>query len=145
MESCAGADHGAPCTVFCAPGFAPVSTNTENLIGASRLTCVNGRWEGARCVEAPCESMPPGLQHTINAKQCVGTLSRQSCKIQCAVGYFVTGHPLCVRGAWMIPSYARCRQAPCTDYPDVPNARDTSSCINTLSGETCNLQCKDGF
>eukprot|EP00927_Polykrikos_kofoidii_P048114 TRINITY_DN42340_c0_g2_i1.p1 TRINITY_DN42340_c0_g2~~TRINITY_DN42340_c0_g2_i1.p1 ORF type:complete len:1134 (-),score=109.82 TRINITY_DN42340_c0_g2_i1:54-3020(-) len=157
--SCAGLEHGAPCTLFCLPGYSPgglpaftpglltsmVPTEASRLVAATRLVCDAGRWVGARCLESPCDSVPPGLQHAVNAWSCVGTPSGSSCKLLCEVGYQSSADMKCVRGSWDISSDAHCKEIPCLQLPNVPHSRGGEICINTESGAKCPLECEEDY
>jgi len=112
---------------------------------ASSLVCHAGEWQGPYCLEAPCDSAPQGIAHARGLSRCAGTPSRKACRYDCEPGYFAVGFPECIRGAWELPDFARCDEAPCTEEPDVAHAADLSTCANRRSGEVCPLQCEPGF
>eukprot|EP00927_Polykrikos_kofoidii_P031377 TRINITY_DN26995_c0_g1_i1.p1 TRINITY_DN26995_c0_g1~~TRINITY_DN26995_c0_g1_i1.p1 ORF type:complete len:1242 (+),score=121.20 TRINITY_DN26995_c0_g1_i1:413-3727(+) len=161
MDACSGAEHGASCTLFCLPGYSPgglpafvpslftrklpIEERLPSALENTRLVCNTGHWVGAHCLEVACDSVPPGLNHAINALSCVGTPSRSSCKLLCEVGYHNSADPMCVRGSWFISDSAKCREEPCLQAPVVPHSRGGELCINTMSGGTCTLECEDGY
>jgi len=158
LEVCAGLGHGSKCLFWCMPGYSPggqrilaapqkvAGWNMSEILLASSLTCRLGRWEGPDCLEAACDSPPPGIRHARSLSHCAGTRSRHSCHIECSPGYYAMGFPECVRGAWSIPDFARCEEAPCLEAPRIPNALpDLADCANRKSGETCPLVCESGY
>jgi len=156
LTECMGLTHGSLCMLRCLPGYAPGglptfvpgkmdALNLTTTVIASSIECHAGEWRGPGCEEAPCDSEPPGVQNAEDLSSCAGTPSRKTCRLRCKSGFYAVGFPECVRGVWRSMDLARCEEAPCTDYPDIANARDTSSCLNRASGQECLLSCDEGF
>lgn len=156
MGACMDLGHGSLCPIRCLPGYSPGGLSVftpeqmeplalARAVLASSIECRAGEWQGPSCLEAPCDSVPPGIKHAEDLSHCAGTASRKTCTIQCATGYYAAGFPQCVKGAWRGLRVARCEEAPCTDYPSVLNSADLNHCINRPSRSECPLACARGY
>jgi len=160
LDGCAGMDAGSLCPLRCLEGYSagglralppgpPVGfrrlQQLERLVAASSLTCRGGLWHGPRCEEAPCDSVPPGVLHARGLDRCVGTPSRQVCRMECDVGYSPVSFPHCVKGVWISMDLAQCEEAPCRDRPDISHAQDVAHCKDRRSGQVCQFQCEGGY
>lgn len=156
LAVCMGLGHGSLCLLRCLPGYSPGGLSaftpgqveplalTRAVVGSS-IECRAGTWRGPGCLEAPCDSVPPGILNAVDLAHCAGTASRKTCQIKCATGYYAIGFPECVQGVWRSLNVARCEEAPCTEYPMVPHALDSNGCVNRASGSECPLACEEGY
>lgn len=143
LHHCQGYEHTATCRLFCELGYMPLA---DPLVSTSdSLLCDRGAWWGPRCGEAPCDSPPPSSAVGRVLDICLGTPSGESCKVACEVGYVAAASPLCVRGVWEVADPVLCKEAPCTEPPEVPHAVETVSCVDRPSRSICLLTCEPGY
>ncbi|NWW82452.1 CFAH factor, partial [Climacteris rufus] len=141
--------NGSKAAFSCPNGF--------QLVGASEITCIDGRWQSPpQCVESPC--LPPQSVECADAPRLENPnlrIEREGKTIYLAGARFkYVSHPgytfdgpteiTCSMGKWT--AAPTCLEMPCGTIPKVANAQFESRNKNNYEpGETIHYQCDAGF
>ena len=140
ISNCLNLFAGGNCSVTCDVGYeGTVSSFLCDLTGS--FTGNAPSCSPKRCV------LPDYLQgnSSFNASTCNGLTHGQTCLSECSVGY--SGLPsqhLCNDGT-LEGSAPSCTPEACTFEGVLGIALDSSACSGKVSGETCQLQCSQGY
>ena len=141
-SNCFGTRHGETCIAECSEGFFGLS---------ERLRCEDGTLQGARpqCTAFECSLEGVRLEPGMDASDCVGKKTLETCSLQCRRGYFSTGSPemTCQASGGFTAHAFNCFPKPCGDLAAVAgfSAPAESSCAGLSFGEVCWASCQLGW
>ena len=142
-RACFGIRHGEACLAACNAGFSGLS---------EPFVCDNGSLHGSvpKCTGFVCSLEGVWLEEGMNASDCVGKSTLETCSIQCRRGYSRHGSPemTCQADGRFTQHEVRCLPKACGDLSAVPSfsaASIGSSCAGLGFGEICSAFCQEGF
>ena len=143
--SCFGARHGETCVAECQAGFGGLS---------SQLRCADGMLQGSLpdCVGFECSLESVRLEPGMDASDCVGKRTFETCSLKCQNGYSgsSSSQMTCSTNGRFTPSQGSFQCVPklCGDLSAVPAfsaAEIAHSCDGLGFGGICSAFCQEGW
>ena len=137
MNSSSSRSHtsGAVLNIECEIGYMK-SSNPE---------CRQGHWTHVQCKPSSCQNIPI-IANADDLSHCQNTGDAERCWYHCLTGFHRNGILACYLGQWTQPTCeSTLVKRECWDTPYVENSQDLWNCRGTSSGDSCELQCNEGY
>ena len=143
ISSCEGVLHGQSCLSTCNPGFTGAAT---------QLQCEDGSLQGLKpnCTGALCSLEGIPIEPGLDATECLGKSTSESCSLKCERGYSATGNSTltCQPNGRFRSEDFRCLPKACGNLSAVPSFSSSAIgdfCSGIFFGQTCVAFCQVGW